>query len=129
MELLLAFIIITEFGNYREKCPLRIWKRYLPLLIDLSISNNFSSVTFFCATRILRVIGRQSICLYDKPTNRIVTQPLSASTWGQLKYLRYCGSYISTLVNWYTLKNIYLCWHFIASSFTLRLFIHEITSS
>ena len=38
---------------------------YLPLLIDLLISNNFSSnktsMTFFCATRILRVIGRQSI--------------------------------------------------------------------
>ena len=32
----------------------------VPLLIDLLISNNFSSMTFFCATRILRVIGRQS---------------------------------------------------------------------
>ena len=36
-------------------------KRYIPLLIDLLISNNFFSMTFFCATRILRVIGRQSI--------------------------------------------------------------------
>ena len=33
--------------NYLEKCPVRIWKRYIPLLIDLSISNNFSSMTFF----------------------------------------------------------------------------------
>ena len=49
-------------GNYTEKCPLRIWKRYIPLLIDLLISINFSSMTFFCATRILRVIGRR---LYD----------------------------------------------------------------
>ena len=49
------------FGNYPEKCPVRIWKRYIPLLIELLISNNFSSMTFFCATRILRVIGRQSI--------------------------------------------------------------------
>ena len=48
--------------NYTEKCSLRIWKRYIPLLIDLLISNNFSSMTFFCATRILRVIGRR---LYD----------------------------------------------------------------
>ena len=47
--------------NYPEKCPVRIWKRNIPLLIDLLISNNFSSVTFYCATRILRVIGRQSI--------------------------------------------------------------------
>ena len=46
-------------GNYTDKCPLRIWKIYkLPLLIDLLISNNFSSMTSFCATRILRVIGR-----------------------------------------------------------------------
>ena len=36
-------------------------KRYsLPLLIDLLISNDFSSMTFFCATHILRVIGLQS---------------------------------------------------------------------
>ena len=48
-----------------EKCPLQIWKRYIPLLIDLLISNNFSSITFFCATRILRVIGRQSIVYND----------------------------------------------------------------
>ena len=41
--------------------PVRIWKRDIPLLIDLLISNNFSPMTFFCATRILRVIGRQSI--------------------------------------------------------------------
>ena len=34
---------------------------YISLLIDLLISNNFSSMTFFCATRILRVIGHQSI--------------------------------------------------------------------
>ena len=40
-------------------------KRYIPLLIDLLISNNFSSMTFFCATRILRVIGRQSIVYND----------------------------------------------------------------
>ena len=34
-------------GNYLEKCPVRIWKRYIPRLIDLLISNNFSSMTFF----------------------------------------------------------------------------------
>ena len=34
-------------------------------LIDLLISNNISSMTIFCATRILRVIGRESIRLYD----------------------------------------------------------------
>ena len=52
-------------GNYLEKCPVRIWKRYISLLIDLLISNNFSSMIFFCATRILRVIGRQSIVNND----------------------------------------------------------------
>ena len=50
-----------ERGNYLQQTPIRIWKRYIPLLIDLLISNNFSSITFFCATRILRVTGRQSI--------------------------------------------------------------------
>ena len=34
---------------------------YLSLYLDLLISNNFSSMTFFCAMRILQVIGRQSI--------------------------------------------------------------------
>ena len=48
-------------GNYPEKCPVRIWKRDTPLLTDLLISNNISSMTFFCATRILWVIGRQNI--------------------------------------------------------------------
>ena len=51
----------TYFGNYLEKCQVRIWKGYIHLLIDLLISNNFSSMTFYCATRILRVVGRQSI--------------------------------------------------------------------
>ena len=58
-------IIVWSVGNYTEKCvkcPLQIWKIYIPLLIDLLISNNFSSMTFFYATRILRVIG---CCLYD----------------------------------------------------------------
>ena len=36
-----------RMGIYTEKCPLWIWKRYIPLLIDLLISNNFSSMTFF----------------------------------------------------------------------------------
>ena len=36
-----------------KKKTVRIWKRYIPLLIDLLISNNFSSMTFFCATHIL----------------------------------------------------------------------------
>ena len=35
------------FGNYLQQTPIRIWKRYIPLLIDLLISNNFSSMTFF----------------------------------------------------------------------------------
>ena len=34
---------------------------YLSLYLDLLIYNNFSSMTFFCAKRILRVIGRESI--------------------------------------------------------------------
>ena len=34
-------------SNYLEKCPVQIWKRYIPLLIDRLISNNFSSMTFF----------------------------------------------------------------------------------
>ena len=50
-----------ERGNYLQQTLIRIWKRYIPLLIDLLISNNFSSMTFFCATRILRVTVRQSI--------------------------------------------------------------------
>ena len=37
-------------------------KIYTPLYVDLLISNNFSSMTFFYATRILRVIGR---LIYD----------------------------------------------------------------
>ena len=49
-------------GNYGIRTPVRIWKRYIPLLIDLLISKNFSSMTFLCATRILRVTGRQ---IYD----------------------------------------------------------------
>ena len=36
-----------DAGNFPEKCPVQIWKRYIPLLIDLLISNNFSSMTFF----------------------------------------------------------------------------------
>ena len=55
------FIVDICFGNYLEKCPVRIWKRYIPLLIDILISNNFSSMTFFCATHILRIIGRQRV--------------------------------------------------------------------
>ena len=54
-------INIKKYGNYLQQTPIRIWKRYIPLLIDLLISNNFSSMTFFCATHILRVTGRQSI--------------------------------------------------------------------
>ena len=34
-------------GNYGIKTPVRFSKRYIPLLIDLLISNNFSSMTFF----------------------------------------------------------------------------------
>ena len=54
-----------------EKCSQRIWKRCIvtsqALLMDLLISNNFSSSIFFCEARILRVIGCQSISLYDSP--------------------------------------------------------------
>ena len=49
------------FGNYGIRTPVRIWKIDIPHLIDLLISNNFSSTTFFCAMRILRVIICQSI--------------------------------------------------------------------
>ena len=47
-------------GNYGIRGPVRIMKIDIPYLIDLLISINFSSMTFFCATRILRVIIRQS---------------------------------------------------------------------
>ena len=50
-----GWVIIQRNAQYESG------KRDIPLLIDLLISNNFSSMTFFCATRILRVIGRQSI--------------------------------------------------------------------
>ena len=65
MEVELDF---RRLGIYTEKwhtMKLWIWKRYIPLLIDHLISNNFSSMTFFCAKRILRAIGRQSVRLYD----------------------------------------------------------------
>ena len=52
-------------GNYLEKSLVRIWKRYILFLIDLLIFNNFSSMTFFCATSILRVISRQSTVYND----------------------------------------------------------------
>ena len=55
-----SYVILYKIDNYLEKTPVRIWKKYIPLLIDLLISNNFS-MTFFCVTHILRVIGRQSI--------------------------------------------------------------------
>ena len=42
-----TYKVILNNGNYLEKCPVGIWKRYIPLLIDLLISNNFSSMTFF----------------------------------------------------------------------------------
>ena len=44
------FVFLIFLGNYTEKCPVRIWKRYILLLIDLLISNNFSSITFFANT-------------------------------------------------------------------------------
>ena len=43
----LYWILREILGNYTEKCLVRIWKRYIPLLIDFLISNNFSSKTFF----------------------------------------------------------------------------------
>ena len=39
--------MLRKIGNYLQQTPIRIWKRYIPLLIDLLISNNFSSMTFF----------------------------------------------------------------------------------
>ena len=45
---------------------------------------------------------------YKSIRQSVVTQPLSASTWGQLKYLPYSFPYISTLVYWYTFKNSYI---------------------
>ena len=35
------------YCNYWKKTPVQIWKRYIPLLIDLLTSNNFSSMTYF----------------------------------------------------------------------------------
>ena len=55
----------VALGIYIVKCPLWIWKRYIPLFIDLLISKNFSSMVFSCATHILRVIVCQSIRLYN----------------------------------------------------------------
>ena len=44
---------IPNLSNYTEKCPVRIWKRYIPLLIARSF--NFQQLffydIFFCATR------------------------------------------------------------------------------
>ena len=37
----LSMDIKTMDGNYLEKCPVRIWKRYIPLLIDLLIPTTF----------------------------------------------------------------------------------------
>ena len=42
------------------------------LLIDLLISNNFSSMTFFCATCILRVIGRQPSLIVRQMSYEII---------------------------------------------------------
>ena len=47
MSKILKVIMQENAGNYPENCPVRIWKWYIPLLIDLLISNNFSSMTFF----------------------------------------------------------------------------------
>ena len=52
---------VFRLCNYGIRTPVRIWKIDIPHLIDLLISNNFSSMTFFCSTHILRVIIRQSI--------------------------------------------------------------------
>ena len=53
--------LFSMCGNYGIRTPVQIWKIDIPHLIDLLISNNFSSMTFFCATGILRVTGCQSI--------------------------------------------------------------------
>ena len=51
---------------YREMPTMNLENIYTPLLIDLLIFNNFSSsYNIYFATRILRVIGRQSVRLYD----------------------------------------------------------------
>ena len=55
----------NTFGLYREMPSPWIWKRCIPLIIYLLISNNFSSMTFFCTMHIVRVIGRQIMHLYD----------------------------------------------------------------
>ena len=39
--------VMSFSGNYPEKCPVRIWKRDMPHLINLLISNNFSVMRFF----------------------------------------------------------------------------------
>ena len=45
---ILFWSLVSQLGNYLEKCPVRIWKRYISLqVIDLLISNNFSSMTFY----------------------------------------------------------------------------------
>ena len=121
---------ILGIGNYREKCPLQIWKRY----IATSSYRSFNFQHFFFYDIFLRNAYFTSYWSsnYKSIWQSILTHPLSASTWGQLKYLPYSFPYISILVYWYTFKNKNLWWHFIASSlssFTLRLFIHEITSS
>ena len=38
---------LNRYLYFTEKCPLWIWKRYILLLVDVLISNNFSSMTFF----------------------------------------------------------------------------------
>ena len=99
--------ILAAELNYRfTKNPVRIWKIDIPHLIDLLISNNFSSMTFFCATRILRVIIRQSIVYNDS------LQPLSAVTWEQLtdtcKLFALLSAYGTTVdwINGWTKQNV-----------------------
>ena len=64
------FTNIKFFGNYREKCPVQIWKRYIPLLKDLLISNKFSSMTFFFAQRIFYELLIVKVYVYTTVLDR-----------------------------------------------------------
>ena len=59
-------VIIERKPQYESEKDIYIYIYiYIYLLINLLISNNFSSMTFFCATRILLVVNLSVVKVYD----------------------------------------------------------------
>ena len=73
-------------GIYTEKCPLWIWKRYIPLFIDLLISNNFSSMTFF-AQRVFYELSVIKVYVYTTVLDRHKIQDSGNSNKWVLPYV------------------------------------------